>query len=125
MSQTSLSGSLLGTWGWDQDAGAPPRRYRIRQVLRCSRAAVQARLSRDVQRRRKVTVAKTEKREQVKLNSPSKPETVGVIQALKISALSVGFNVGDMQSFAPLNLPKHAQKQRHEPHVFTRSAKRA
>lgn len=118
VSQTSLSGSLLGTWGWDQDAGAPPRRYQIHQVLQCSWAAVQARPSRDMQRRRKVTVAKPEKREQVKPNIPSKPETVGVIQALKISALSVGFNVGDTQSFAPLNLPKHAEKQRNEPHVF-------
>lgn len=62
VSQTSLSGSLLGTWGWDQDAGAPPRRYQIQQVLQCSSAAVQARLSRDIQRRRKVTVAKTEKK---------------------------------------------------------------
>lgn len=113
--QTSLSGSLLGNWGWDQDAGAPPRRYQIHQVLQCSWAAVQARLSRDMQRRREVTVAKTEKRQQVKPNIPSKPETAGVIQALKISALSVGFNVGGAQSFAPLNLPKHAEKQRNEP----------
>lgn len=67
------------------------------------------------QRRRTVTVrTKKRKRKEKKKATgetkyPLKAETVGVIQALKISTLSVGFNVGYIQSAAPLNTLKRKQ----------------
>lgn len=61
------------------------------------------------QRRRNVTVTKKKKKATGETKYALKAGTLGVIQAFKISTLSVGFNVGYTQSDAPLNMLKEKE----------------